>query len=182
MKNKLVSKLAELEGLIYISGEDGISLDDLPDLLGVSNEELNSLVEKLKTKFMSNDSPFTLITYSNKIQLATKEELNDLVKSYLKNDDNFSLTQTALETLTIIAYNQPITRVEVDDIRGVNSSKTVQRLVRQGLIVASGHKKVPGHPKLYITTENFLKLFGIDDLKKLPKIDNDLLLKEENNG
>ncbi|GAA6117870.1 SMC-Scp complex subunit ScpB [Apilactobacillus kunkeei] len=178
----MVSKLAQLESLIYISGEDGITYDNLSSLLKLSTSELETLMNQLKESFEHEDSPFTLMEYSDKVQIATKEELNDLIKRYLQSDESISLTQTALETLTIIAYNQPITRVEVDDIRGVNSSKTVQRLLRQSLIATSGYKKVPGHPKLYTTTDNFLKLFGIKSLNELPKIDNEILLQEEENG
>ncbi|CAI2674495.1 SMC-Scp complex subunit ScpB [Apilactobacillus apinorum] len=178
----MVNKLAELEGLIYISGEDGISEEQLIEMLKIDGDKLNELISQLSDKFNRDDSAFTIMQYSDKYRLATKEELDDLMKNYLKSDESISLTQTALEALTIIAYNQPITRVEVDDIRGVNSSKTVQRLLRQGLIETSGYKKVPGHPKLYKTTDNFLKLFGIKSLDELPKIENEILIKEEDYG
>ncbi|WP_105956084.1 SMC-Scp complex subunit ScpB [Apilactobacillus quenuiae] len=176
----MVSNLAKISGLIYIAGDDGISLSNMSKLLNISEAELLINIDKLNDRLVDDsDSPFTIIKYDDKYTFATKDELDSIIKDYIVDDGEFSLTQTSLEVLTIIAYNQPITRVEIDDIRGVNSNKTIQKLIKQEIIKVNGHKKVPGNPKLYEVTGNFFKLFGISSLDELPKIDKNLLTREE---
>lgn len=176
----MVSNLAQIIGLIYVSGDDGISSSNISKLLEMNDSDITNSINKLNDNLSNDpDSPFTIIKYDDKYTLATKEELDSIIKKYIIDDDEISLTQTSLEVLTIISYNQPITRVEIDDIRGVNSNKTIQKLIKQGIIRVNGHKKVPGNPKLYEVTENFLKLFGISSLEELPKIDKNLITKEE---
>jgi segregation and condensation protein B len=175
----VVSQLAQLEGLVYMSGKTGISNSKLQQLLDITDVELKLLVTQLKKNLASSDSPFVIIEFADKLQLATKPELNDLLSKYLEKDNRYTLTQTALETLTVVAYKQPVTRVEIDDIRGVNSSKVMQRLLDCNMIQVNGHKKVPGNPKLYITTDTFLKTFGMKKLSDLPEIDKDIILKEK---
>ncbi|XIF19755.1 MAG: SMC-Scp complex subunit ScpB [Acetilactobacillus jinshanensis] len=102
--------------------------------------------------------------------MLTKRGLNNDIQRYLKNTHTSILTSAALETLTIIAYNQPVTRIEVDNVRGVNSSVTIKKLLRQRLIKKAGRKKVLGNPIMYKTTDAFLNLFGLKNLKQLPKI------------
>lgn len=175
----VVSKLAQLEGLVYIAGEKGISNSKLQQLLDITDSEFKQLVNQLKLNLLIPDSPFVIIEFADKLQLATKKELDELVSKYLEKDDSYTLTQTALETLTVIAYKQPVTRVEIDEIRGVNSSKVIQRLLDYNMIQVNGHKKVPGTPKLYITTDIFLQTFGMKNLNELPAINNDGMLKGE---
>lgn len=104
------------------------------------------------------------------------------MKNIFKKDVSKTLSQSALEILSIVAYRQPITRVEIDDIRGVNSSGAIQTLIWRGLIKASGKKDAPGHPNLYITTDYFLQYFGYQSLADLPVIEDfedDLAVEDE---
>ncbi|UQS85425.1 SMC-Scp complex subunit ScpB [Apilactobacillus apisilvae] len=177
----MLSDLAKISGLIYISGDEGTSISKLQKATNISAKEIKLAIDKLKMD-LDNDinSPFSIFEYNSKYLFATKSELDELLQKYIVNgNQGISLTQTSLEVLTIISYSQPITRIEIDDIRGVNSNKTIQKLIKQSLIKTNGHKEVPGNPKLYEVTDNFFKLFGLSSLEELPKIDQSLLTKEE---
>ncbi|MCT7710688.1 MAG: SMC-Scp complex subunit ScpB, partial [Lactobacillus iners] len=106
------------------------------------------------------------------IKLVTKNSCSDIVGRYFQKDLNKNLSQSALEVLSIVAYRQPITRIEIDDIRGVNSAGAIQTLIWRGLVEISGKKEVAGHPNLYVTTEYFLQYFGYQSLDDLPLIES----------
>lgn len=169
----MTSKMAQLEALLYVAGDNGINQADLASLLAVSEEELADEAQKLKEKLDQDpDSGLTLIEINHDLKLTTCGECGDLVETYFNRDLSKNISQSALEILAIIAYKQPITRVEIDEIRGVNSSGALQTLVWRGLVKAEGVKDVPGHPKLYVTTDYFLQYFGYKSLADLPVIEN----------
>lgn len=112
-----------------------------------------------------------LISIKGEYQLVTKSENSDYIQKLLKKNKRQSLSQASLESLAIIAYKQPITRIDIDEIRGVKSESAIQKLIEKNLIKESGRLDVPGRPILYSTTNEFLRQFELNDLKELPSLD-----------
>ena len=112
-----------------------------------------------------------LISINGAYQLVTKSENSDYIQKLLKKNKRHSLSQASIESLAIIAYKQPITRIDIDEIRGVKSESAIQKLVEKGLIKDIGRLEVPGRPILYGTTDEFLRQFGLETLKELPSLD-----------
>ena len=104
--------------------------------------------------------------------MTTNQRTSEIVQKYFDKDLTKTLSQSALEILSIVAYRQPITRIEIDDIRGVNSSGALQTLIWRGLVKADGKKDAPGHPNLYVTTDYFLQYFNFESLADLPLIED----------
>ncbi|GBG97195.1 SMC-Scp complex subunit ScpB [Lactococcus termiticola] len=164
--------LASFELLLFVAGEEGIRLDELADLSGLKKQACLQQLDKLKEKYEADsDSALTIIETADKYRMATKPDFADLLKAYAKTPLNQSLSKSALEVLTIIAYKQPITRAGIDQIRGVNSSGVISTLRAFDLIEKSGTLEVPGRPGLYSTTEFFLDYIGINQLSDLPEVD-----------
>lgn len=169
----MTSKIAQLEALLYVAGDGGIKKEQLRDLLQVPDPEIEDLAKRLQEKLTSDpDSGLQLLEINDEYKLTTSGEVSDLVEAYFNKDLTKNISQSALEILAIVAYRQPITRIEIDEIRGVNSSGALQTLVWRGLVKAQGVKDAPGHPKLYVTTDYFLQYFGYKSLADLPVIEN----------
>lgn len=170
---EMASKEANLEALLYAAGDNGLDEQNLVELLELDGEELSQVAEKLKKDLASNtDSGIQLIHVSHTYKLTTSPQTAKIIEKYFQKDLTKNLSQSALEILAIVAYRQPITRVEIDDIRGVNSSGALQTLIWRGLIEANGKKDAPGHPKLYVTTDYFLQYFNYQSLADLPLIED----------
>lgn len=175
-----MSRLAEIEALLFVAGEEGLSLRQMAEVLDLPPTGLSQSLEKLSQKYdQDSDSALMLLQTSNRYRLVTKESFADLLRRYSRTPINQSMSRALLETLSIIAYKQPITRIEVDDIRGVNSSGALSKLVTYELIEAVGYKEVPGRPRLYATTPYFLDFLGINALEELPEISELDLSQEE---
>lgn len=169
----MTTNLANLEALLYIAGDDGIDKEALGNLLEVEEQKLDEMLATLKQKLeKDNDSGLELLQINNNLKLATRPEVSKVVEKYFQKDVSKTISQSALEILSIVAYRQPITRVEIDEIRGVNSSGAIQTLIWRGLIKSSGKKDAPGHPNLYVTTDYFLQYFGYQSLADLPVIED----------
>ena len=112
-----------------------------------------------------------IINVNNSYSLVTKPENSDYIEKLFGNNSRQSLSQAALETLAIVAYKQPITRVDIDEIRGVKSDRAISNLVEKGLIKDFGRLEVPGRPILYGTTDEFLKYFGLQNIEQMPSLD-----------
>lgn len=166
-----------LEGLLYVQGDIGLTLEQVMDILNISEEEAKNLIYKLKNSYEDSSRGFRINYLGNTFKLTTKEEHKEYYQRLLENPKNNVLSNSALETLAIIAYNEPITRVEIDDLRGVDSSYIVRRLLAKGLIKECGKSDLPGKPILYKTTDDFLDYFGLSSINELPSLDN----IEENN-
>lgn len=174
-----MSKLAQLEVLLFIAGEEGLTVRSLAEMLAVQPSAVLQQLEKLADKYeKDSDSGLALLESANHYRLVSKKEYADLLRLYSKTPMNQSLSRASLETLSIIAYKQPITRVEIDEIRGVNSSGAVSKLQAFDLIREAGKKEVLGRPNLYVTTEYFLDYMGINHLEELPVV-TELELSEE---
>ena len=175
-----MSKLSEIEALLFVAGEDGLRVQQIAEILSMPPTGVYQSLEKLSAKHEQDpDSSLSLIETSNTFKVVTKQDFAELLKVYSKSPINQSLSRAALETLSIIAYKQPITRVEIDDIRGVNSSGAIAKLQAFELIREDGKKEVIGRPNLYVTTDYFLDYMGINHLEELPVVTDTELVAEE---
>ncbi|EHJ51745.1 SMC-Scp complex subunit ScpB [Streptococcus macacae] len=175
-----MTPLSKIEALLFVAGEDGISLRQLADLLELPATALIQQLEELAKKYKADaNCALSLLESSKTYKLVTKKDYADLLRQYSKSPINQSLSRASLEVLSIIAYKQPITRIEVDDIRSVNSSGTISKLQAFGLIREAGKKEVIGRPHLYVTTDYFLDYMGINSLEELPDVSNIELKDEE---
>ena len=169
----MASKEANLEALLYAAGDNGLEEQNLIEMLEIDGETLDKVAENLQRKLTKNsDSGLQLIHIAHTYKLTTSPQTAKIIEKYFQKDLTKNLSQSALEILAIVAYRQPITRVEIDDIRGVNSSGALQTIVWRGLIKADGKKDAPGHPKLYVTTDYFLQYFNYHSLADLPLIED----------
>src|SRR5690625_5266439 len=150
-----------VEGLLFASGDEGITIKQIAKVLDMSHETVEHLIEELKFDYEHVNRGMTIIQSNEVFHLTTKPEHNEYYKKLLQNPRSSRMSQATLETLAIIAYQQPITRVEIDDIRGVNSDYTVQTLLARSLIESVGRKESIGRPILYGTTKEFLIYFGL---------------------
>lgn len=167
-----------IEGLLYVQGDLGLTIEQVSDILEITPEEAKDLILSLKQDYIDEDRGLRINYLGNSFKLTTKEEHKEYFKKLLENPRNNVLSNQALETLAIIAYNEPITRIDVDEIRGVDSAYVVRRLLAKGLIKECGRSDKPGHPILYKTTDEFLDYFGLSSKEDLPKIE---LLEQSDN-
>lgn len=161
---------AALEGLLFIVGDEGLDIDKIQDLLRTTDDQTKQLLKELVVDYSSPSRGIKLEILGNKFKLTTKKEHKEYYQRLCDSEIEEGLSQSALETLAIIAYNQPITRNEIDQARGVVSSHIIRRLLLKDLIKVSGKSDLPGKPNLYETTSNFLDYFGLSDIKDLPPL------------
>lgn len=159
-----------VESLLFISG-DPLSIKEISSIIECSTSYTKELLEGMSKKYDKENRGIRLVYINNTYQLVSKPENSDFVQKLLKTNIRQSLSQAALETLAIVAYKQPVTRIEIDDIRGVKSDSAVVSLIEKSLIEDVGRKEVLGRPIMYGTTSEFLKHFGLESLKDLPVID-----------
>lgn len=152
--------------ILFVAG-DGLDKDFILQKLEISPKELDEIVEELCKEY-DGEKGIHVIKFKNKVQLASNPQYADYISEVLNPVREKSLTRAALETLAIIAYKQPITKLEIEDIRRVNCDYAVQILVDQNMIEVVGRKDAVGKPLLFGTTENFLKRFNLTDLADLP--------------
>ncbi len=161
-----------IESLLVVSGEP-LSIDEIKSSLDqewdISTQEITDLLEALKAEYASGNHGFQIMEIAGKLQFCTHPQNAEWVKRLLQVRNSEGLSKPALETLAIIAYRQPITKVEIEGIRGVNADGVLKKLTDKGLIRTRGRKEVLGHPFLYGTTERFLEYFGLKSLNDLPQ-------------
>lgn len=170
---------AVIEGLLFLAGDEGIGLEKLMEILEVDNRELNHFLCDLEKEYNKETRGLSLELLGNKIKLVTKKEHNKYYERYFSFEEDGSLSNPALEVLAIIAYNDPITRNEVDEIRGVSSSHLIRRLLSKNLIEMRGKSDLPGKPNLYGVTERFFDYFGLSSRDELPKLQENDIINEE---
>ena len=161
-------KKAVLEGLLFVVGEDGLTFEQIEDVLEITEEESKELLMELKKDYEEDSRGLRIDFLGNRFKLTTKFEHREYYQKLIENPDTNVLSQSALETLAIIAYNEPITRVEIDKLRGVGSVQMVRKLVAKGFIKEVGRSELPGRPILYETTSEFLDYFGLATIDDLP--------------
>lgn len=170
MKLNDIAKI--VEGVLFVAGE-GVDIDEFKTRFDMNDKEFNKCLDILKQKY-NEDSGINIITYKGKVQLCSNPSIVEGISEILNPIRERSLTKTALETVAIIAYKQPITRLEIENIRGANSDYAIQLLQSNNLIEVVGRKDTIGKPLLFGTTDNFLKRFGLESIESLPNY-NELL-------
>ena len=158
-----------IEAILFVAGEP-VRVEELAKALNVTVRQVENELAKLRDEYDFNQRGFTLKRFGHQVQLATRALYATDVVHLLQPVQKQSLTQAAMETLAVIAYKQPVTRAEVEQVRGVKCDYSVQSLLTKGLIKEVGRKEALGRPILYATTDKFLEHFGISDLRELPPL------------
>ncbi len=169
-----------IEAVLFAAGHP-VTYAKLGEVLGITTGLCRKIVGDYADRYNGGDGTergVMLAVYPDSCQLCTKEEYGKYVREALGIRRGGNLSNSSLEVLAIIAYNQPVTRVYIDTVRGVDSSYTVSSLFDKGLIESCGRLDVPGHPRLYRTTENFLRVFGLSSLADLPAVSRDDIIGE----
>lgn len=156
-----------LEAILFVAGEP-VAVADLAQALEVSEMEIMHAVEELQRECERRG--VTIHRYGNHLRMETRPEYAPYVERLLQPVQRQTLSQTAMETLAVIAYRQPVTKGEVEQVRGVKCDYSVQSLLHKGLIREAGRKEALGRPILYATTDRFLEHFGISDIRELPPL------------
>ena len=175
-------RLGILEGLLFAVGDEGITPAQVEYVLEVNKDEVNSLLLELKDRYQNISSGVTIIEVAGVYKMTTKKEHAPYLKRLIQNPNQRGLSNAALEVLAIVAYRQPITRHEIENIRGASSDNVLRKLLNFSLIEEGGRLEGPGRPILFKTTDEFLDYFGIktlEDLPELPFITPDFNLEEE---
>ncbi len=177
-------QVATVEAVLFAAAEP-IEYNKLAMVLGMDDEQILLCLDALQNKYEAEESGICLLKLDTKYQLCSKKEYVDAVRDVLDLKRNAPLSQAAFEVLAIVAYNQPITKPYIEQIRGVDCSGVVNTLCQRGLVEEKGRLDVPGRPVLYGTTADFLRCFSLnslEDLPELPKTDKDILMSDVDNG
>ncbi|MBO4310456.1 MAG: SMC-Scp complex subunit ScpB [Lachnospiraceae bacterium] len=164
----------KIEGILFAMG-DSVAIKDIAEALGEEENEIKDVIEEMKIYYASKDRGIQIVTLEGNVQLRTKDEYyDDLIKIATAPKKNV-LSDSVLETLSIIAYKQPVTRMDIEKIRGVNSDFGINKLLEFGLIKELGRLDAPGKPLLFGTSEQFLRAFNVDSIEDLPQISIDMM-------
>jgi segregation and condensation protein B len=163
-----------LEGLLFAAGDEGLSLKQLASVLEIDEPVALEIIEDLKQEYQKKERGLSLVEVAGVYQLTTKKEHAPYLKRLVETPSNQTLSQAALETLAIIAYKQPITRIEIEEIRGVKSERPIQTLLAKGLIQDVGRREGSGRAILYGTTREFLDYFGLKTIEELPSLSDNI--------
>jgi segregation and condensation protein B len=159
-----------IEAVIFASSEP-VSADQLARLIELDNETVEQLISELQQEYDTTRRSFQMIEVANGFQICTRDEYAPWIRDFYTTEISSRLSVSALEALAIIAYRQPVTRAEIEEIRGVNSDSVLHTLLERNMIKVIGRKRAPGKPMIYGTTTEFLLHFGLRDLSELPSID-----------
>ena len=159
-----------IEAILFAAGHP-MRYDKLAEVLSLTVKDIKTMVREIAKKYETEDSVhgIQLLQFPTACQLATKETYAPYIREALGIRRGGNLSASTMEALAVVAYNQPVTRTFVDDVRGVDSSYAVTSLIDKGLIEAAGRLEAPGRPMLYVTTDKFLRVFGINSLDELPQ-------------
>ena len=170
--------IGRVDNLLFAAG-DALEISVIASELILDAEKLEELLREEAQKREEDGTSLVYRFFESRVQLATRPEYGNMIYNVLGKKSAEELTKAMLETLSIVAYKQPVTRPEIEEIRGVNSAYIMGALVTKGLICEAGRKEVVGRPHLYVTTDKFLRHFGISDLSELPPIEQELPETEE---
>ena len=179
MDNETKRQLGILEGILFVVGDEGVTIDTLTDILNMNEKKVKDLLMTLKHEYEDLSRGLRISYLGNAFKLTTKEEHKDYYEKLVYNPGTTKLSPAALETLAIIAYNQPITTSEVSEMRGVASGQLIRKLAAKGLLKEAGKSDMPGRPNLYRTTSEFLDYFGLATIDDLPVVDKKQKQKED---
>ena len=164
---------AVIESILFTMG-DSVELSKLAEVLELDKKEVKDIIEQMQKNYEAEDRGITITELDGAYQMCTKPQMYDYL-IVAKQPKHYALTDVLLETLSIIAYKQPITRAEIEKIRGVSCSHAVSRLVDYNLVCELGRLDAPGRPLLFGTTEEFLRTFGVSSIEELPILNQDQL-------
>lgn len=167
----MMNLLGVLEGLLFVVGDEGVTIKEICEILNVKEEEAKELLINLKKEYEREERGIKISFLGETFKLTTKKEHREYYQKLVTTKESV-LSQSQLEVLAIIAYNEPITRIEIDEIRGLSSAYIVKKLLSKDLIKVVGKSDLPGKPNLYRTTREFLDLFGLASLNDLPEMVN----------
>ncbi|MDN7241143.1 SMC-Scp complex subunit ScpB [Planococcus sp. N028] len=170
MKTNLSNKI---EALLFVVGDDGLTMAQLEFLTDAGEEEIRECINDMAIRYGEPASGLMIKEFSGIFQLVTKPEAAETIQKLVENPTPQALSQASLEVLAIVAYKQPLTRVEIEDLRGVKSEKPLQTLAAKGLIQEMGRAEGTGRAILYGTTNEFLNYFGLNNLDELPPLPED---------
>ncbi len=158
-----------IQAVLFASG-DAVEASRLVKLFSVNTTVLDNIIDTINDDY--ENLPFQVLKLGGSYQMVTRPEHADIIREALESKHNAPLSQAAMEVLAIIAYNQPVTRNFIEQVRGIDSSSVVSSLVAKGLVAEAGRLEIPGRPIAYETTPTFLRCFGMKDIEALPKIPN----------
>ncbi len=162
--------MAIVEGLLYIVGEDGVRIEQIAMAMDIEYNEALDILKDIQRKYAKEDYGIELVDYGGYYKFLTKKEVHPYAQRLLDLTKTNSLSQSALETLAIIAYKQPVTRIEIEDLRGVGSDMMLRKLMARDRIREAGRSEAPGRPILYEVTETFMDSFKLASLSDLPEL------------
>ena len=168
-----------VEGILFVVGGDGVTVNDIKNIINVSDKTILSILDDLSDDYKSEDRGIQIEKFGDRYKLVTKKEHLEYYQKMANREKNSELTDSSLETLAIIAYNEPITRIKIEEIRGVSCRHSIRKLLVQGLIKECGKSDLPGRPMLYGVTDDFLDYLGIKSLEELPTLTYEELDEEE---
>ena len=174
--DKEVNLEAIVEGLLYMVGDDGIKLEQLATVIKKDLEDSEAILSSIQAKYNEDTYGIELVGYGKTYKFITKREVAPYIQELFHTTKPNTLSQSALETLAIIAYKQPITRVEIEELRGVGADMMLRKLQARNLIREAGRSDAPGKPILYEVTEEFMdsfKLYTLNELPDLPEFNTD---------
>lgn len=163
------SNKAAVEAMLFAAGEP-IEYDKMAQVLDITNEEVLKLIASLQQEYSERGSGLRVLKLGECYQLCSAKEYIEPIRALLELKKNTPLTQAALEVLAIIAYNQPVTKAFIEQVRGVDCTGVIRSLSEKALIEETGRLDLPGRPLIYGTTENFLRCFDLESLEQLPEI------------
>lgn len=167
---------AIVEGLLYMVGDDGLKVEQLASVIDKSIEDSEAILNSIQSKYTNENFGIELVNYGKTYKFITKQEVAPYIQALFHTSKPNTLSQSALETLAIIAYKQPITRVEIEELRGVGADMMLRKLQARNLIREVGRSDAPGKPILYEVTEEFMdsfKLYTLNELPDLPEFNSD---------
>lgn len=167
---------AIVEGLLYMVGDDGLKVEQLASVIDKSIEDSEAILNSIQNKYTNENFGIELVNYGKTYKFITKQEVAPYIQALFHTSKPNTLSQSALETLAIIAYKQPITRVEIEELRGVGADMMLRKLQARNLIREAGRSDAPGKPILYEVTEEFMdsfKLYTLNELPDLPEFNSD---------
>lgn len=167
---------AIVEGLLYMVGDDGLKIEQLASVIDKSIEDSEAILNSIQSKYSNENFGIELVNYGKTYKFITKQEVAPFIQALFHTSKPNTLSQSALETLAIIAYKQPITRVEIEELRGVGADMMLRKLQARNLIREAGRSDAPGKPILYEVTEEFMdsfKLYTLNELPDLPEFNSD---------
>ncbi|MDC7225875.1 MAG: SMC-Scp complex subunit ScpB [Spirochaetales bacterium] len=178
---ELTNEIELVEAVLFLES-DPVEMKTLVKITDLPKEIIEQAIEKLEEKYSSAGSGLELIQFAGGYTLSPKQHLWDFLKERYGQKNDKRLSRAAMETLSIIAYSQPITKAEIENIRGVSADNMIRMLLDRNLIKHVGKKDIPGKPVLFGTTKDFLKIFGLNSISDLPKLDDVQQVRFELNG